>query len=110
VSVDVLTPAPGFAISRVEPRWIADELERRVTSIWTSETVRRPDDVFDGLICSVAEATPASIRFFESRYRYFLAQRRDPELRPLLDIRPLAASGSWRRPGVSIPPAAIQLA
>lgn len=93
MSVEVLTPEPGFAISRVESRRIADELDRQVASIWASETVRRPGEVFDGLICSVAEATPASIEVFETRYRYFLAQRRDPELRSLLDIRPLAVSG-----------------
>lgn len=68
-------------------------LERRVQEIWDLEKHQRGAALFDGVMLNVVEFTPTRWRMERTRYRYFLAQMRDPALKDALCVRPLAITG-----------------
>jgi len=71
----------------------AAALERRVQEIWDLEKQQRGDALFDGVMLSVVEFTSARWRMQRTRYRYFLAQLREPALKNELCVLPLAVTG-----------------
>lgn len=70
----------------------AGSLER-VEVIWQAERTRRGDALFDGGLVSIAGPIGPVMAGWLAPYRWFLAQRRDPTLAAVLEVRPLAVTG-----------------
>jgi hypothetical protein len=62
---------------------------------WDAERVRRPG-LHNGVLMSAVQATPGNLVVRQAEYRCFLAQRRRPDLRSVLQVRPVAVSGLVR--------------
>lgn len=84
---------------RIEARLTADRpspdsrVLARVDEIWRDEARRRGEVLFNGAILSVASFDAETVVAWTGEYRWFLAQRREPELFDMLRMRPLAVSG-----------------
>jgi hypothetical protein len=65
----------------------------RVASIWDSERAKRGEALFNGNLFSIDRLGAAEITGWLAEYRWFLAQRRDPALRPELRVNPLGVTG-----------------
>jgi len=83
--VEVPAPAPPSA----------DTLSR-IDAIWQDEQKRRSGRITDGRIFSVSRRDGATFKVWQSQYKWWIAQRRDPTLFPTLALRPLAVSGIVR--------------
>lgn len=80
----VVVPAP--------PAPPADVLQQ-VADIWTAETARRGDTLFDGRLFSIIEREPGRITGWFAPYSWYVAQRRDPALLSALNVRPMGVTG-----------------
>jgi hypothetical protein len=65
----------------------------RIHEIWEAESARRGGALFNGRLFSIVHSSPERITGWLTEYRWFLAQRRDPSLHPLLKVRPLGVTG-----------------
>lgn len=65
----------------------------RVSAIWESERAKGGEALFNGNLFSIDEMGATEITGWLAEYRWFLAQRRDPTLRPELRVNPLAVTG-----------------
>lgn len=65
----------------------------RVDEIWREEVHNRNNALFNGAMLSVASFDGETVVAWSGEYRWFLAQRREPELFDALKMRPLAVSG-----------------
>lgn len=72
------------------------ELLARIDAIWTKEKAERGDTLFDAPLFDLHERDGATLRGAYVPYRYFVAQRRDPELRAQLNITPVGVAGILR--------------
>jgi hypothetical protein len=68
----------------------------RIEDIWTMEKKRAGDALFNGRIFSLLPHDGSRMTGFFIDYKYWLAARRDRELRRTLNILPLAVSGIIR--------------
>lgn len=68
----------------------------RVEEIWQAEKARRGDALFNGPLFSIDCSSADQIIGWLAEYSWFLAQRRDPSLYPLLKVRPLGITGVLR--------------
>ena len=71
----------------------SDDVQARVESIWQSEISTRASPPFNGLLFSVTNYGSDQIVGWFAEYKQFLAQRRDPSLTTVLNIKPLAVTG-----------------
>tara|TARA_R110002096_G_scaffold223391_1_gene412679 strand:- start:9522 stop:10244 length:723 start_codon:yes stop_codon:yes gene_type:complete len=74
-----------------DPRVLA-----RIDAIWTAEKAARGDALFDAPLFDLHVRDGAMLRGAYVPYRYFVAQRRDPELRAQLNITPVGVAGILR--------------
>jgi hypothetical protein len=90
-----ITPLPpGLSVREIAaPAAPDDEILKRVDAIWDDEQRRRGNGVTNGRIFSLADRDGPVLRVWETQYKWWIAQRRDPSLSPVLAIRPLAVSG-----------------
>lgn len=70
----------------------AAELQAAIDRIWEAELRRRPE-IFDGTILAVLSRDEERITAGPIPYRRLLARVREPALRPVLDLLPLAVTG-----------------
>jgi len=90
VSLRVGPPPRRIRVAPAPP--IAPELAEAVADEWRQARAERPA-LFDGPLFSVLSWDGAELVGAFMGYRHFVAQRRLPELRASLRIRPLAVSG-----------------
>jgi hypothetical protein len=69
------------------------EVLDRVEAIWEAEKAKRPKALFNGSLFSIDDMGATEITGWLAEYRWFLAQRRDPALRPFLRVNPLGVTG-----------------
>jgi hypothetical protein len=79
-------------LSAAPPSPLPEVLER-VAAIWEFERAKRGEALFNGNLFSVDRVGAAEITGWLAEYRWFLAQRRDPTLRPALRVNPLGVTG-----------------
>lgn len=77
---------------------LKSDLEARVQSLWEVESKRRAGSLFNGRLFSIDEFSRDSITGVFAEYRWFVAQKRQPDLFERLRIRPLAVSGIVESP------------
>jgi hypothetical protein len=75
------------------PPVITPDALARVEEIWQAEKALRGDALFNGRLFSIDRSSPEQITGWLAEYSWFLAQRRDPNLYPLLKVRPLGVTG-----------------
>jgi len=75
------------------PPTLPSAILSRIEEIWRSEKERRKETLFNGRLFSVETAEPKRIVGWLAEYKWFLAQRRDPNLGRILRIYPLAVTG-----------------
>lgn len=68
-------------------------LAARVAALWQAAQQDCGGIMFDGRILTLTEFAPGRLAGHYVPYSWFIAQKRDPTLIPILDIRPLAVSG-----------------
>lgn len=76
-----------------DPPPLPAALAARVAALWEAAQNDCGGIMFDGRILALSECTPARLAGRYVPYSWFVAQKRDPTLVPLLDINPLAVSG-----------------
>lgn len=69
------------------------ETMNRIEEIWRQEKIQRGGRLFSGQIFSVAEINSDFATGWLADYRWFLAQRREPDVYAQLLVRPLAVTG-----------------
>lgn len=75
------------------PPALPQDVAEIVESLWLAEVAKRGDSLFNGPIFSVDAVGRDFIKGWRSEYKFFLAQRRNPDLYQSLRIRPLAVTG-----------------
>lgn len=78
------------------PPTVTPDALARVEKIWQAEKARRGDALFNGPLFSIDCLSADQIIGWLAEYSWFLAQRRDPSLYPLLKVRPLGVTGVLR--------------
>jgi hypothetical protein len=93
LKIQRLHAGPEVKLGAAAPT-VASDIMARVDEIWRREkNSPRGERLFNGQLFSVSTYTPQAITGWISEYRYFLAQRRDPDLHVALKVRPLAVTG-----------------
>lgn len=72
---------------------VSPDIEARVDEIWQREKQLRSHELYNGRLFSIGHCDARTIVGWISEYRYFLAQRREPNLHAALKINPLAVTG-----------------
>jgi len=95
--ISVVPLPPGVSVVEVPAPTLpsADTLSR-IDAIWQEERERRGGRVTNGRIFSVSHRDGATFKVWQSQYKWWIAQRRDPTLFQTLALRPLAVSGVMR--------------
>ena len=75
------------------PPTVTPDALARIEEIWQAEKARRGDALFNGRLFSIDSSSPEQITGWLAEYSWFLAQRRDASLYPLLKVRPLGVTG-----------------
>jgi hypothetical protein len=87
----------GLSITEVSaPAAPAPDILRRIETLWDQEQARRGQALTNGRIFSLDRRGGATFTAWETQYKWWIAQRRDPGLFEALAVRPLAVSGVTR--------------
>lgn len=65
----------------------------RVETLWQEERAQRGGALFEGRLFSLGRTSGSHLEVWEAPYRWWVAQRRQPSLRALLRVHPLAVTG-----------------
>ncbi len=84
-TIEVLPYARGFTLS--------DHEKILIENIWNHELNRRPSNLYNGQILNVVSFSPDKMVAEFVDYKYFLAQLRDPNFEPVLELRTVGISG-----------------
>lgn len=76
-----------------DPSPLPVPLAARVAELWTAAQRDCGGIMFDGRILTLGACTPSRLAGHFVPYSWFIAQKRDPSLVPLLGLSPLAVSG-----------------
>lgn len=77
---------------------LSDQVEQAIDRIWQQEQERLCGVLFNGRVFSADEITPRLISGHWTEYRRIVAQMRDHDLVPSINIRPLAVGGIIESP------------
>ena len=80
-------------VAGTDPPPLAAPVAARVAALWQAAQQDCGGIMFDGRILTLTERTPGRLAGHFVPYSWFVAQKRDPALVPILDLRPLAVSG-----------------
>ena len=80
-------------VAAADPPPLAPAVAARVAALWAAAQADCGGIMFDGRILNLTERLPHRLSGHFVPYSWFVAQKRDPALVPLLDIKPLAVSG-----------------
>jgi len=69
---------------------------RHIEDLWNGERQRRGSTLTNGCLFSVESVTETGMTVWPAQYKWWIAQRSDPSLRAILNLRPLAVTGvTW---------------
>jgi len=92
--IRVVSLPPGLSVREIAaPAAPADDILKRIDAIWDEEQKRRGRGLTNGRIFSLARRDGPILDVWETQYKWWIAQRRDPTLFPVLAVRPVAVSG-----------------
>jgi hypothetical protein len=80
-------------VAGTDPPPLAASVAARVAALWQAAQRDCGGIMFDGRILTLTERAPGRLAGHFVPYSWFVAQKRDPALVPILDLRPLAVSG-----------------
>src|ERR1700722_921126 len=87
---------PQFRLEVAEsPRGftLSDYDKARVEMLWQEELMARPSDLYNGQLLNFVSLDGMRLLGEFVEYKFYLAQLRDPELQPFLQIAPICISG-----------------
>ena len=88
---------PGLSVlETAEPAAPPAEILQRIDAIWDEEQGRRGGSMTNGRIFSLGHRNGPVFAVWETQYKWWIAQRRDPTLFQTLAVRPLAVTGIVR--------------
>jgi hypothetical protein len=92
--IRVVPLPPGLSVREIAaPAAPADAILKRIDTIWDEEQKRRGTGLTNGRIFSLAYRDGPVLSVWETQYKWWIAQRRDPTLFPVLAVCSLAVSG-----------------
>jgi hypothetical protein len=72
------------------------EVLERVEALWSQQQAARGSALYAGQLFSVSACSPRELRGWFADYRWWLAQRCEPQLASALGVRPLGVTGLLR--------------
>ncbi|MGK5595065.1 MAG: hypothetical protein ACSNEK_06885 [Parachlamydiaceae bacterium] len=78
-------------VDPLEELQLSDDVEEHIERIWRNELVNR--NLFNGSLLSALAYNKDQLTGIFVPYKYFIAQLRDPSLKPILNITPVSISG-----------------
>jgi hypothetical protein len=88
---------PGLSVlETAAPAAPSAGMLQRIDAIWDEEQRRRGATMTNGRIFSLGRRDGAEFAVWETQYKWWIAQRRDPTLFQTLAVRPLAVTGIVR--------------
>lgn len=84
---------PSLLVAATKPQpTIPSSVEAKIETIWQNKRQQAPT-LFNGHVFSATTLSPARIEGYWTEYRRVLAQMEEPDLFPILQLRPLAVTG-----------------
>lgn len=91
--ISIQTLSSEFQLLQHDTSHYSSETEARVNELWQAALSTSNSRLFNGLVFSADAAAPDRISGSFVEYRYLIAQRMDPRLKPVLNINPVSVMG-----------------
>lgn len=91
--ISVLNLSESFSILQYDSPQFSPELEMRVNELWQAALSSLNSRLFNGLVFSAKTVDETGIKGYFTEYKYLMAQRLDPRLKPFLKINPVSLLG-----------------